>query len=514
MGAEFTGAGLTGAIVGGLHGLTALRAAWLFDGLSATLVPDPLVVLDGTSILEVSTGGSAPVGTPVIELAGATLLPGLVDTHVHLAFDASADPIGRLAQRSDDEVTESMVRAGQTALRGGVTTVRDLGDRGYLSLELRGREGLPTILAAGPPITTPGGHCHFLGGATPPTAEGMRVAVQDHVARGVDVIKIMASGGGLTQGSRQDTVQFSPGALHAAVAEAHRLGLRVTAHAHATGAIAGAVAAGVDGLEHVSFWTMDGVDAPADLMRLIVSQRIAVGATVGMLPVPGAAPPPPVAARLPGIIANIQRLYEDGAVVVAGSDAGIAPVKPHDVIRFAPALLRHAGMAPADALRAVTSTAAEVCGVGQRKGRIAAGYDADILAVDGDPITDPAALHRIRAVYARGAAVPGAGTLTRPAPAWAGQPTSTPVGPVAWSKSAASGAGARIRQASVTSSASRLVSTSASRSITSGQPSYPGVVKKRSGSPRSSACFSASSPTYSTAMSVRMARGLPGLRSG
>jgi imidazolonepropionase-like amidohydrolase len=459
---------VTGAIPAGQHGLTALRAAWLFDGVSSTLVPGPLVVLDGTSILGVSTGGSAPAGVPVTELAGATLLPGLIDTHVHLTFDASADPVGSLARRGDGEVTESMVCAGQAALRGGVTTVRDLGDRGYLSLALRGREGLPTILAAGPPITIPGGHCHFLGGSTPPTPEGMRVAVRDHVARGVDVIKIMASGGGLTAGSRQDTVQFPPEALRAAVTEAHQLGVPVTAHAHATAAIAGAVAAGVDGLEHVSFWTTDGVDAPADLMRLIVSQRIAVGATVGVLPVPGAAPPPAVAARLPSIIANMRRLYEDGAVVVAGTDAGIAPLKPHDVVRYAPVMLRQAGMAPADALRAITSTAAGVCGLGQHKGRIAAGYDADILAVDGDPISDPAALHRIRAVYARGAAVPGAGTLTGPA---GGQPAPAPAGPPAQSKAAASGAGARIRQASVTSSASRPASTSGSRSITSGQPS-------------------------------------------
>jgi len=411
MGAGLAGAGVTGAVAGGRHGLTALRAAWLFDGVSSTLVPGPLVVLDGTFILGVSSGGSVPAGAAVADLAGATLLPGLIDTHVHLAFDASAGPVGSLARRGDDEVTESMVCAGRTALRGGVTTVRDLGDRGYLSLGLRGQDGLPAIIAAGPPITTPGGHCHFLGGATPPTPDGMRVAVRDHVARGVDVIKIMASGGGLTPGSRQDTVQFPPEALRAAVTEAHRLGVPVTAHAHATAAIAGAVAAGVDGLEHVSFWTKDGVEAPADLMRRIVSQRIAVGATVGVLPVPGAAPPPAVAARLPAIIANLRRLYEDGAVVVAGTDAGIAPLKPHDVIRYAPEMLRQAGMAPADALRAITSTAAGVCGLGQHKGRIAAGYDADILAIDGDPISDPAALHRIRAVYARGAAVPGAGTL-------------------------------------------------------------------------------------------------------
>lgn len=402
-------ASLTTAAAASRGPRTVLRAAWLFDGISSALIPDPVVVIDGTTICAVTPGGIAPGGAAVIDLAGATLLPGLVDTHVHLAFDASADPVGGLARRGDAEVVQAMARAGRVALHGGVTTVRDLGDRGYLSLGLRGRPGLPTIVAAGPPITTPGGHCHFLGGATAPTLGGIRAAVREHAARGVDVIKIMASGGSLTPGSRQDLAQFPSDVLRAAVDEAHRLGLGVTAHAHAVTAIADAVAAGVDGLEHVTFWTEDGVDAPAHLIRMIAVQQIAVGATVGLVPVPGAGPPPAVAARRPGIIANLRRLYEAGASMVAGTDAGLAPMKPHDVVRHAPPMLRQLGFGPAEALRAITSAAAGVCGLGHCKGRIAPGFDADILAVDGDPVADPEALHHIRAVYARGAAVPGAG---------------------------------------------------------------------------------------------------------
>ena len=404
-----TGTGPSTASASGRGRLTALRAARLFDGTSPALIPDPVVVLEGGTIRGVGFG-RVPDGVAVIDLPGTTLLPGLVDTHVHLAFDASADPVGNLARRQDAEVVEAMRQAAQAALRGGVTTIRDLGDRGYLSLGLRGQADMPTIVAAGPPITTVGGHCHYLGGATDPAISSVRTAVREHAERGVDVIKIMASGGNLTPGSRQDLAQFPPEVLRAAVEEAHRLGLPVTAHAHAVTAIAEAVAAGVDGLEHVSFWTEDGVDAPEHLIRLIAGRRIAVGVTVGLVPVPGAAPPPALAARLPGIMACMRRLYQAGAPMVAGTDAGIAPVKPHDVDRYAPAMLCQLGFGPAEALRAITSVAAEVCGLGHCKGRIASGFDADILAVDGDPAADPGALHRIRAVYAGGTAVPGTGT--------------------------------------------------------------------------------------------------------
>jgi imidazolonepropionase-like amidohydrolase len=374
---------------------TALRATRLFDGTTCT--DDPLVLVADGRITEVRHGRDAPVpdDAELVELPGATLLPGLVDTHVHLAFDGGPDPVTALAGRDEDALLTAMSSAAQAQLAAGVTTVRDLGDLGYAALRLRERGGpgpLPTIVAAGPPITSPGGHCHFLGGAAQGAA-GVRAAVRAHAERGVDVIKVMASGGMLTEGTDVAGTQFSAGELRVVVEEAHRHGLPVTAHAHALSAVRDAVAARVDGIEHCSCFDGERVVLPPELADAIVARRIAVGSTVGLAPVPGGLRPPPLLARiLPDLLAAHAALIRAGALVVAGTDAGIAPPKPHGVLPYGLGDLVGLGMTPLQALRSGTATAAQVCGLGDRKGRVAPGYDADLLAVAGDPAVDIGAL--------------------------------------------------------------------------------------------------------------------------
>jgi len=387
-----------------MNQMLVLRAGQVFNG-ERSLGQASVVIRDG-KISDLDTSGAPPPeGARIFDFGSdACVLPGLIDAHVHLAFDASADVVKSLAARDDNTLVDHLEAAAIRALHAGVTTVRDLGDRTYLSLKLSGRvpsAGLPHIVPSGPPITTNGGHCHFLGGE----AEGdaaLRAAVLERAERGCSVVKVMVSGGNLTAGSQPHQSQYDLAALRIVVDEAHRAGLPAAAHVHGAQAVADAVEAGFDTLEHVTFFTADRVYADPALLDRIAASDAAVSVTVGSMP-NGFAPPPAIARRMAAILANHRRMFQAGAMMVPGTDAGVSPGKPHDVLPHAlRALVEQIGMTPLQALRAATSISASAIGLEGAKGRIAAGADADVLVVRGDPLVDIGSVTNVQAVFRAG----------------------------------------------------------------------------------------------------------------
>ncbi|MEU7654114.1 amidohydrolase family protein [Micromonospora taraxaci] len=387
----------------------AVRAERVFDG-ERLVDGGVLVLLDGGRIADVRRGrAEAPEGWPVREAPDGTLLPGLVDAHVHLCADAGPDALGRLADRAEtdlDAVVEASLRAHLTA---GITTVRDLGDRRDAVLRWRDRgvrDDLPTVVAAGAPVTSIGGHCWALGGEAS-GVDGVREAVRLRAAAGADLVKIMASGGVFTPGTDTTRPQFTDQELAAAVNQAHDVGLPVTAHAHALSAVEQALRVGVDGIEHCTCVTTTGARVPEELADRLAASGIAVCATLGTDP--AVVTPPEVvemAARAglseAALRAGTATLHRAGVRLVAGSDAGLGPAKPHGILPETLIEYVACGIPATAALTAATSVGAEVCGLGGRKGRVRPGFEADLLIVDGDPTSDITVLRRPLAVYRAG----------------------------------------------------------------------------------------------------------------
>jgi imidazolonepropionase-like amidohydrolase len=363
----------------------------------------PLVVIQGSRVATVDR--TCPSGgLQVLDLGDVTLLPGLVDAHVHLAFDPdSPTKHQELVDEDDATVLARMRRHAVQHLRAGVTTVRDLGDRDYLALALRdehaGPEAGPEIIAAGPPITRTRGHCWFLGGEADGIA-GLQAAIAERVTRGADVVKVMATGGVITPGWGPHESQYTVEELAAATDAAHAAGKPITAHAHGPRGIADAVAAGVDGIEHGSFFTQDGVEPDWRTVDAMVQAGTFVGATEVFLP--GEALPTYVAGRLEQRSTNFVRMHRAGVRIVCCSDAGVGPRKPHGGLPWGIIRLGSFGLTNVEALASATTVAAEACGVANRKGRIAAGYDADLVAVAGNPLHRLDALLDVRAVIRMG----------------------------------------------------------------------------------------------------------------
>jgi imidazolonepropionase-like amidohydrolase len=397
----------------------AIRARAAFDG-ERFIQGGATVILEGNVIAGVEpVGFDLPLDCPVKTFDG-TVMPGLFDAHVHLVSDASTGSLERAGSLETNDVDKVIEQSLRQQAAAGVTTVRDLGDVGYRTLAFRDSAPvrLPRIKAAGPPLTVPEGHCHYLGGAVD-GADSIRAAIAEHQQRGVDTIKVMASGGMTTAGTDPFGVQFSADDLRTLVEVAHDAGLPVLAHAHSLSGIRHALAAGVDGLEHFTGLTPDGISLPDDVIDAVAATETWVDPTLGferevLASMP--APPAGFAATMKRVgldfesaqvtrLQTLKRARARGVRIVSGVDAGAAPVKRHGVISLALMALVDGGFSIADAVATATSVAAQACGVADLTGRLAPGLAADVLVIDGDLEHDIRSLKRPAHLLMRGTAI-------------------------------------------------------------------------------------------------------------
>jgi len=387
-----------------------LRGATLIDGTGAPSVRDRAVVVTDRRIASIVADRPPRDGT-VLDLGGLTLLPGLINCHVHLCLSGDADPSRTLSDESyATTVIGAVVRARRT-VEAGVTTVRDLGGREYAEIAVRDavRAGSipgPRVLCAGRAVCITGGHGWRMLGRQADGPDDLRRAVREQLRAGADVIKLIATGGVMTPGVDPRAAQLTLEELRAGVDEAHRARRRAAAHAMADEGIAWCLDAGIDTIEH-------GVFLTEGLATRMATQGTALVAT---LIAPHAIVEGGLAAGIPEFavtksLALRERHFESfrlalraGVTIAAGTDAG-TPLNPHGSIVPELALMVAAGMTPLQAVRAATSVAAQVLGIAAETGSIAPGLVADLIAVEGDPATDIKALDAIRLVVADGRTV-------------------------------------------------------------------------------------------------------------
>jgi imidazolonepropionase-like amidohydrolase len=341
-----------------------------------------------------------------LSVPNGTVLPGLIDAHVHLAFDAGPDPVGALRASNDRELLLGMAGRARQLLDSGVTTVRDLGDRNGLAIQLgkaidAGMLPGPRILAAGTPLTVPGGHCWFLGGEVDDD-DSIRALIRRNVELGAKVIQVMATDGGLAPGGpaiRQ--TQFTSAQFKVIMQEARRAGLPVAAHAHGTEGIAAAVEAGVDTIEHCTWMADGGFEVRDDLVVQIAAKGIRV--------CPAASPNWRAfaerfgAERAGEVFGPFRWMDERGVQLITGTDAGVPSAVFNDFVSSLE-FFEYLGLSRERILEMATISTAEALGVGDDTARIAPGYRADLLLVEGDPLEDLDALRHLRIVTAGGRA--------------------------------------------------------------------------------------------------------------
>jgi imidazolonepropionase-like amidohydrolase len=393
---------------------TLVRAGSLLDVKTGKLLDSQTLIVVGDTIQSIAPSAQVPAqpGDAVIDLSGLTVLPGLIDVHTHLTFNTNFDPYYTLTQTDAKEAINGVVNARATLL-AGITSVRNVGADGYTDVDLRdainsGQVIGPHMQVSGPLIGITGGHCdddllpfrfHAAGDGVADGIAQVQHMVRQNIKYGADLIKICATGGVLSRGDDPQASQYTLEEMQAIVADAHRLGRRVAAHAHGAQGILWATEAGVDSIEHGSYIDDAGIAAMKKHGTYLVPTLYLEDWMVqnGNLP-------PFSHQKMVAISAvakqNIKHAIDAGVKIAMGTDAAVYPhgLNAHELDVY----VNQLGMAPLAALQTATVNAADLMGWSAKTGSLEPGKWADIIAVEKNPIDDVRVLQDVKFVMKAG----------------------------------------------------------------------------------------------------------------